>query len=32
MVSLETPLCDFDKAAIDFSLAGIDNRQCEACW
>jgi peroxiredoxin len=27
MVSLETPLCDFDKAAIDFSLAGIDNRQ-----
>lgn len=26
MVSLETPLCDFDKAAIDFSLPGIDNR------
>lgn len=26
MVSLETPLCDFDRAAIDFSLPGIDNR------
>ena len=26
MVSLETPLCDFNKAAIDFSLPGIDNR------
>ena len=26
MVSLETPLCDFDKAAIDFSLPGVDNR------
>ncbi len=26
MVSLETPVCDFDKPAIDFSLPGIDNR------
>ena len=26
MVSLETPVCDFNKAAIDFSLSGIDNR------
>jgi len=27
MVSLETPLCDFGKGAIDFALPGIDNRQ-----
>ncbi|RLA04550.1 MAG: thioredoxin family protein [Gammaproteobacteria bacterium] len=27
MVSLETPVCEFDKDAIDFSLPGIDNRQ-----
>jgi len=27
MVSLETPVCDFGKDAIDFSLTGIDNRQ-----
>ena len=26
MVSLETPLCDFGQAAIDFSLPGIDNK------
>ena len=26
MVSLQTPVCDFDKPAIDFSLSGIDNR------
>ncbi|MGB5177804.1 MAG: thioredoxin family protein [Gammaproteobacteria bacterium] len=26
MVSLETPVCEFGKAAIDFSLPGIDNR------
>lgn len=24
MVSLETPVCEFDKAAIDFSLPGVD--------
>ena len=27
MVSLETPICEFGKAAIDFSLPGIDNRE-----
>lgn len=27
MVSLETPLCEFGKEAIDFSLPGIDNQQ-----
>ena len=27
MVSLETPVCDFGKDAIDFSLTGIDSRQ-----
>ena len=27
MVSLETPVCEFGKAAIDFSLPGTDNRQ-----
>ena len=26
MVSLETPVCEFDKAAIDFSLPGIDGK------
>jgi len=26
MVSLETPVCDFDLAAIDFSLPGVDER------
>ena len=26
MVSLETPVCDFGKAVIDFSLPGIDNK------
>ena len=33
MVSLETPVCDFGKDAIDFSLPGIDNRvwTLEAC-
>ena len=27
MVSLETPVCEFDKDAIDFSLPGIDGNQ-----
>ena len=26
MISLETPICEFGKQAIDFSLPGIDNR------
>ena len=26
MVSLETPVCDFDRAAIDFSLPGVDGK------
>ena len=26
MVSLETPVCDFNKPAIDFSLPGVDGR------
>ncbi|MCP3868981.1 MAG: thioredoxin family protein [Gammaproteobacteria bacterium] len=26
MVSLETPVCDFGKAALDFSLPGVDGR------
>lgn len=26
MVSLETPVCDFDLAAIDFSLPGVDGK------
>jgi peroxiredoxin len=33
MVSLETPICEFGKAAVDFSLPGIDDRRwtLEAC-
>ena len=27
MVSLETPICEFDKAAIDFSLPGVDGKE-----
>lgn len=27
MVSLETPVCEFDKAAIDFDLPGIDGER-----
>lgn len=27
MVSLETPICDFGKDAIDFSLPGVDGKQ-----
>jgi peroxiredoxin len=27
MVSLETPVCEFGKPAIDFSLPGVDGRQ-----
>ena len=27
MVSLETPVCEFDKAAIDFSLPGVDGKE-----
>ena len=27
MVSLETPICEFGKSAIDFSLPGIDKRE-----
>ena len=26
MVSLETPICDFGKKAIDFNLPGVDGR------
>ena len=26
MVSLETPVCEFDKPALDFSLPGVDGR------
>jgi len=26
MVSLETPVCEFDKAAIDFELPGVDGK------
>ncbi len=26
MVSLETPVCDFDKAAVDFVLPGVDGK------
>ncbi|PHS71454.1 MAG: thioredoxin family protein [Methylophaga sp.] len=26
MVSLETPICDFDQPAIDFSLPGVDGK------
>lgn len=26
MVSLETPVCDFDKPAVDFSLPGVDGK------
>ena len=26
MVSLETPVCEFDKDAIDFSLLGVDGK------
>jgi peroxiredoxin len=27
MVSLETPVCDFDQAAIEFSLPGVDGKR-----
>jgi peroxiredoxin len=27
MVSLETPICEFGKAAVEFSLPGTDNRE-----
>ena len=27
MVSLETPVCDFDTPALDFSLPGVDGKQ-----
>jgi peroxiredoxin len=27
MVSLETPVCEFGKAAVDFSLPGVDGKQ-----
>jgi len=27
MVSLETPICEFGKQAMDFSLPGVDNRE-----
>ena len=27
MVSLETPVCEFDEAAIDFSLPGVDGKE-----
>jgi len=27
MVSLETPICEFDKPAVDFALAGVDGRR-----
>jgi peroxiredoxin len=27
MVSLETPICEFGKKAIDFTLPGVDNRE-----
>ncbi len=27
MVSLETPVCDFGKPAVDFSLPGVDGKQ-----
>ena len=27
MVSLETPVCEFDKEAVDFSLPGVDGKQ-----
>ena len=27
MVSLETPVCDFDKPAIDFKLLGVDGKE-----
>ncbi len=26
MVSLETPICEFDKPAVDFALAGVDGK------
>ena len=33
MVSLETPVCEFGKPAVDFSLQGIDQQQwtLESC-
>jgi peroxiredoxin len=33
MVSLETPVCEFGKAAVDFDLPGVDGRRwtLEAC-
>ena len=33
MVSLETPVCEFGKPAVDFSLPGVDQRQwtLESC-
>ena len=27
MVSLQTPVCDFGKKAIDFTLQGVDQQQ-----
>ena len=27
MVSLETPVCEFGKAAVNFSLPGVDGKQ-----
>ena len=27
MVSLETPLCEFDKTAVDFLLSGVDGKK-----
>ena len=40
MVSLETPACEFDKDAINFSLPGVDGNtgrlkivpEIKACW
>ncbi len=28
MVSLETPVCDFNTPAVDFSLPGVDGKMC----
>ncbi len=27
MVSLQTPVCDFDQPAIDFDLPGVDGKR-----
>ena len=27
MVSLETPVCDFGKSAVDFTLPGVDDKE-----